>query len=366
MKKLNGINGLWILVLAIILLACVSELSAKEYPTLHRGVRPLGMGGAFTAVADDENAMFYNPAGLSDISTLQVGVLNPLVEASENTMDMINGAQDTDFDDTSETVDFLRDYVGEHQHLRASLFPHVGFNLAGYGVMIGGLAQATVDLEVRNPVWPEAHVDTVTDVGLVAGIGLNLPFSGLRAGASIKFLSRESLQEVYTATDIASDNFEDEYEDDINSGSGIGIDLGAIYTLPFVKVMDLDVGLAIQNVPEMDMGDAKPLETQANLGLAAKKAFAGFDLIAALDYMDLSNSHDEDDDMAKRIHMGAEIQLPAILSVRAGLNQGYYTAGATIDFKAVRFDVATYGEEVGAHAGQREDRRYIAQITIGW
>ena len=366
MKKLNGLNGFWILVVVIFLLVSVPGLSAKEYPTLHRGVRPLGMGGAFTAVADDENALFYNPAGLSEISTLQVGVLNPLVEASKNTMDMINDAQDTDFDDTAETTDFLRDYVGEHQHLRASLVPHVGFNLAGYGVMVAALAQATVDLDVRNPVWPEAHIDTVSDIGLLAGVGLNLPLTGFRAGATIKFISRESLEEIYTATDIASDDFQDDFEDDLNSGSGFGIDLGAIYKLPFVEIIDLDVGLAIQNLPEMDMGDAKPLKTQANFGLAAKKSFAKFDLIGALDYMDLSNAQDEDGDMAKKIHMGAEIQLPTILSVRAGLNQGYYTAGATIDFKAVRFDVATYGEEVGAHAGQREDRRYIAQITIGW
>ena len=29
------------------------------------GARPLGMGGAFVGVADDENAVFYNPAGLA-------------------------------------------------------------------------------------------------------------------------------------------------------------------------------------------------------------------------------------------------------------------------------------------------------------
>ena len=29
------------------------------------GARPLGMGGAFTAVSDDINAIYYNPAGLS-------------------------------------------------------------------------------------------------------------------------------------------------------------------------------------------------------------------------------------------------------------------------------------------------------------
>jgi F plasmid transfer operon protein TraF len=365
-KKLNCLNGFCILMFGLLLLVSVVPVSAEEYPTLHRGVRPLGMGGAFTAVADDENALFYNPAGLSDISTLQMGIFNPLLEVSENTLDMISDAQDTDFDDTGEVTEFLRDYVGEHQHVRTSLFPHVGFNVKGYGVMVAGIAQATLDLDVRNPVWPEAHIDGVTDIGLLAGVGLNLPVTGLKAGASIKFISRESLDEVYTATDIASEDFDKNLEDDAESGSGIGLDLGAIYKLPFIEIFDLDVGLAVQNVPEMDMGDAKPLETQANFGLAAKKGFAGFDLVAAIDYMDLSNSYDEDEDIAKRLHMGAEVQLPKILSVRAGLNQGYYTAGATVDFKAIRLDVATYGEEVGAHAGQREDRRYIFQITIGW
>jgi hypothetical protein len=365
-KKLNDISSLWILTAGLFLLVTVTSICAEEYPTLHRGVRPLGMGGAFTAVADDENALFYNPAGLSDIDTLQVGIFNPLVEVSENTPDMINDAQDTDFDDTGEVTDFLRDYVGEHQHFRAALFPHVGFNIKGYGIMVAGLAQATLDMDVRNPVWPEAHVDGVTDIGLLAGVGLDVPIAGLKAGATVKFISRESLDETYTATDIAADDFDQELEDDMASGSGIGFDLGVIYRLPFTEVIDLDLGLTVQNIPEMDMGDAKPLETQANFGLAATKQFAGFDLVAALDYMDLSNSYDEDEDPAKRLHMGAEVRLPAILSLRAGLNQGYYTAGATVDFKVVRFDVATYGEEVGAHAGQREDRRYIAQITIGW
>ena len=38
-----------------------------EEEPLHivRGVRPLGLGNAFEAIADDENAFHYNPAGLA-------------------------------------------------------------------------------------------------------------------------------------------------------------------------------------------------------------------------------------------------------------------------------------------------------------
>ena len=33
------------------------------------GARPMGMGGAFTAISDDANSLFWNPAGLSQISS---------------------------------------------------------------------------------------------------------------------------------------------------------------------------------------------------------------------------------------------------------------------------------------------------------
>ncbi|MDR2708526.1 MAG: hypothetical protein LBC07_00920 [Elusimicrobiota bacterium] len=37
----------------------------QEARMMVRGIRPMGMGGAFTAISDDENALFYNPAGIS-------------------------------------------------------------------------------------------------------------------------------------------------------------------------------------------------------------------------------------------------------------------------------------------------------------
>ncbi len=38
------------------------------------GVAALGIGGAYTSFSGDLNALFYNPAGLADISTLQISV----------------------------------------------------------------------------------------------------------------------------------------------------------------------------------------------------------------------------------------------------------------------------------------------------
>jgi hypothetical protein len=350
----------------ILTLFLSSHAFAKAYPNFYRGVRPLGMGNAFTAISDDENALFYNPAGLAEISSWSVGLINPIIEVSESTIDLSNDGEDIDTDDSAQVADLLREYVGEPQHARVSLLPYVGFPVAQCGVMIGYLGQATLDAEVRNPAWPEADTSYIVDHGPLVGVGGRIPSSNIRIGAAVKYIDRESLDETYTATDIADDDFEDQFEDDLENGSDLALDLGVLYTLPFNWPIETHIGLSVQNLPEMDFGDAQDQQTQSNIGFALEKSLGKFKLLGALDYRDLTHAIGEDDDIPKRLHMGLEFQLPKILSVRAGLNQGYLTYGLTLDFWIVKLDLASYTEEVGAHAGQRDDRRYVGQLTIGW
>ena len=62
MKKL-------ILIISTIIFVCISGVFASDTPFFFESARTIGMGGAFTAIADDENAILYNPAGLSKIKT---------------------------------------------------------------------------------------------------------------------------------------------------------------------------------------------------------------------------------------------------------------------------------------------------------
>ena len=59
------------------------------------GTRAMGMGGAFTAVADDESAFYWNPAGITQIRFISV-----MLGA---------GAQGEDFDFIMDTVDNISD-----------------------------------------------------------------------------------------------------------------------------------------------------------------------------------------------------------------------------------------------------------------
>ena len=53
-------------VLLLLLLFVVFPVYAIDTPFTFRGARPAAMGEAFTAVADDDNAITYNPGGLVD------------------------------------------------------------------------------------------------------------------------------------------------------------------------------------------------------------------------------------------------------------------------------------------------------------
>ncbi|TWI75398.1 hypothetical protein LZ24_00850 [Desulfobotulus alkaliphilus] len=360
-------NGFFFISLILLLFFFSASAFAAPYSRFYTGVRPLGMGGAFTAVADDQNTIFYNPAGLSRINGLTIGLLNPAVGIGENGLDMIQDIDDTNMDDTGEVTELLRKYTGKHIHLHGSLTPHIGFRIKNFGAMVSAFAIANMDSQVRNPVYPEFHMDAHVDIGGIGGVGVMVPGgNNLRAGLSYKAISRESLREVYTPAQIAADNFDDILEDDRKSGSGSSFDLGLIYTLPWEKYFQTDIALVAQNLPSIEFDEGEKLETEWIAGVAIQKKLGPFALLAALDYRDFTKNIKTDNDIGKRLHMGAEIKFKELVSLRGGFNQGYPTLGAGLDLWILKFDAVMYSEEVGAYAGQREDKRYMGQLTIGW
>ena len=52
--------------------------------------------------------------------------------------------------------------------------------------------------------------------------------------------------------------------------------------------------------------------------------------------------------------------------IRAGMNQMYYTAGATLLLGVINIDVATYGEEVGTTTTKIENRVYAFKLGMNF
>ena len=49
--------------------------AAAAFLKIDAGSRPMGMGGAFTGLADDINTLFWNPAGLASIQDQEFSAL---------------------------------------------------------------------------------------------------------------------------------------------------------------------------------------------------------------------------------------------------------------------------------------------------
>lgn len=347
----------------VFLLMIVSSLSyAQEYPYIYKGVRPMGMGGAFVAVSNDANALFYNPAGLADIRTVRTSILPLEFELGEKAYDIYKDAADVDFDDETETAEFLREYIGERAHLAMNLFPY--YSMPGFAFCLIGTAR--MDLEVYDRQYPKVFTNVISDVGAGAGYARPLFDGTLLVGASAKYIYRQSLTEHYTVLDITSEDLDDLIDDDLVDGSGVLVDLGVIYKLDHIGLSGARLGISANNLVGSDLGDAQDIDDHIDIGFAVERQFWITKTTLAADYVDLFSQVGDDDDPAKRIRLGAEISFPKILSVRVGLYQGYFSSGLTLDAKYARIDVLTYAEEIGAYAGQRVDRRYSFRFTLGF
>ncbi|MBI3804452.1 MAG: hypothetical protein HY282_11895 [Nitrospirae bacterium] len=332
---------------------------AEELPTLYRGIRPLGMGGAFITLSDDENAMFYNPAGLNDVSGFGgVSILNPLLEVSKNSKSLYSDLKDLDTDNQAIVADFLSKMVGEHQHVRAAALPNVFM----HNFAIGVLGQGTLDMDIRNPGNPAVFTDIKLDTGLLVSGALGFFDQQLQLGATGKFIKRDGIKHVYFAPEIAHKDFDP--LDQREKKSDFAFDVGTKLSLK--SPLRPTFALVVQNITDLDFKELGIIPQEVNVGASINPNFWILKTTFAVEVDDLTKNADADKDLYKRTHLGAEFRFPKILALRAGLNAGYVTAGVDLDFWILSVSAATYAEEIGAFAGQRSDRRYIVQASLGF
>jgi len=79
----------------VILLSAVLLITSVSLAQENMGARPIGMGGAFTGLADDVNAIFVNPAGIGYIRGEMASVSTKISEGKEYTI--IGGVEHTSY-----------------------------------------------------------------------------------------------------------------------------------------------------------------------------------------------------------------------------------------------------------------------------
>lgn len=333
------------------------------------------MGDAFTAVNDDEYALFYNPASLGrDGRDLTLTPFNP---SAEGTNILSNTNKFKNFPTTViGASDLLMDFP---VHASAGITP--GFKLFNLGVSF--IANDSYDVLLRNRTHPTLDLDLRSDRGVVLGFGIPITPSRLTRksksgsqttlGLSGKYIERTGLVDSMALTgptvlDALNKKDAAKIIDSLGrvKGIGWGVDLGLEHVSKFgpnkmvVGLSAMDIGgtnfkeayspngLEVSNVPG-----------QVNAGLAFGQDLLVFDYILSADIRGLN----QEMDFGKRIRLGAQIGIPG-LKLMAGMNSGYYSYGATVDLFFLKVTAGLYDVEIGSKYQQTQSKRLIIYLSL--
>ena len=338
----------------------------------------MGMGGAFIAVSDDENAFFYNPAGISQRRvyllalpfTLDARMDSETLEVvdfrNKNHDDLKNFSKLYNDGKAQDLIDKINaKMAGKTAKVYMSLFnpafisERIGSFNFGAGIFsyakldYGFLESVPVPFSYYNyDITAAAEVPVSYRVSSLRGIGLP---GSLSLGVNFKYISRYRSSDIVSLVDLS----EDDYKTPEFLGQGFGADFGSIYHLND----NFNLGLQVTDIfatpvkYEKRGGDSSLPDSydslilpEVNIGFAfSPSKILGFKfkkrLILAAD---LRNITDENEKLfnlpLKHLHFGGEYRV-APFALRAGYNAGYPSAGFGIESNYIQFSYAFYGED---------------------
>ena len=374
------------------------------------GVRPLGMGGAFTAVANDENSVWTNPAGIGRSRKARTrGVLSLsklpalIIGANANTKDFyqaFTGAQDKSVSGVLSSASLSGN---KPLWARGAVFPVSLFDFGRQSpVAFGIYSNAVVSALVESDATNVASVNAVSDVGAVVTLGWNNPSNRLNSAIQIRPVSRYAYENRIPSANLVDRKAMSNYlRKDANKADGVGVDAGFMYTI--ADFWFPTIGVSALNLPTGCKKDYLNPYTQTRQNVCGNKfqgKFGNEDALSVLDPTDVRvglsitpritrssnlrlaiDAHNlpigtsaqsfglQSVPFNALIHAGVEFFSgnPLVLpeySVRFGVNQGFITSGFSFNLGIVALEFATYGVDVSSSAKAIEDRRYLASVAL--
>ena len=351
-------------------LALSRELKWTQY-----GVRPLAMGNAYVAVADDFNALFYNPAGLARLESWHGELLNPKVGVSALTVKTIStvtslaGAGSTGVESTLTAFEALS---GKPQWINVGWTPHLVF--PGFGIGMG--LDLGANLTVHRTI--AADVNAGTEIIIPVAYAKNFLEDRLSLGVAVKGLFTTGVDREFSLADITAFSKKDadstgaQLKDYVVAGKGVGVDLGMLFTPvttgePTLGISIADVGgtpYKATKVGSAVLGAPKPRAPAVNTGISYKPIKTGsYYVLTTVD----AHAINQPIHFSKKLNFGTEWGFGKVLKLQAGLHQGSLSGGFQLDAWILVLRFATYAEQIGHVAGESAtatDRRYVAQIKV--
>jgi len=360
--------------------------AVKEFYSLTRSVRSLGMGGATYAVADDAYSLFSNPAGLglkrrttqimlSTQTHLSTGAIGAVYDLSD-TLNSSNSFQNQ--------VTSLLEYQGRPFHANAGFLIHYLQGHFGVGIL---MADTKLNLAfLGRELDTNLDFTAISDSGVVVGYGDEFLDRNLLVGLNFKGIYRAGGRVSYSVLDFVqtSRRIRSDLSELGGAGLGYDFDLGLMYRLPNSmnrpQIVETRLGLSLNNILGSDFvnhrqGGAPP-RLARTFSLGARMSLEGWSVIdnfhLAFDFAELGLGGEADGDLGarkesawKHINFGVEAPIRGWLIPRMGFHQGLLTLGLGMNFKYTMIDFAWYGEELGYGVGRLSSRRLALRLAFG-
>ena len=343
------------------------QLQAAEPAFVRESIRARGMGNAFTAAANDEMLLFYNPAALRSVYYNMYEVVGFNTTTNENTINL--GKSSSGFS----TIGSL---AGKkiYNEVNLGLLSHVNSRF-GWSFFSNGL----LDIQVRNPIIPYLETKAYVQTGLAGGMAWSFLDFQLDLGLGVKLVQRSGIDTKLHIFDEAIIEFTEDQkttklQKKFASKAAFAPDAGVIYHFDSYHNMEPKVAFSLQNIGGLDFEGAGKVPMTMNIGVSTESEFNGFDMILAADYRDLADSQEmisKGNIMTERnIKIGVEFGWQKLfnghhlISIRAGRNGPYNSVGWSLNLFGFKVDFAKYSEEIGGYAGELEDKRTSLQVSL--
>ena len=386
-------------IISLALLGATTSLMAlyAEHASLYKDPRVMGMGGASVAVGAYSSSVFSNPAGLANIKKdhgLVVDLLNIGVNGSADIQAFSDDLDAVPENDMTAMTEVLEKYNGTNFHIGVDNYTSISKNSDAFAWSLGFLAANDTNIMTHANGGSESLLGVSQRVygGVVLGFAkpYETEFGRLDVGLSAKYITQNSYEGGLTVSELLADDPSATIEDRLVDSTGIGVDIGVTYHPLVDNYWHPAIGFSVMNIGSIDMGGVYGGQpTTLNLGMSITPELPVFNkFIFAVDYVDLLGANKlrmyngtnadnsfaytdyDENDMMKRLRVGLGMGLVDTrffsLALNAGWYQNAYTAGVNMELLIFKLNASTYQENIGTTATPIEDRRYMAQIGIGW
>lgn len=380
-----------IVILLILATAMASAQTALEFiEVTPKDARTMGMGGAFHVFSQGYSSFFGNPAGFaganSSLTLTDLSVwayLAPTTQNVERVKSIIDGSA-TD----SDILGYAGDWIINNNGFGAGL--SLGGGWVGKKGIAIGVTLVSDEVAAGNSLLGSKLVSATQLNGI---LGYAYPFNigpvTLKIGLDGRAFYRVQSDPVTglpfstILNDVLNETFS-ESSITLLGGYGFAADLGLVASIGPVMLglsardfgLEFKVGnFNLQNIIDdkikafpIDGTIAAKLKPNYAAGLGVR-LFENGKFEPSL-YTELENpqkifsSSDMVASALNSLHAGAQVRLLRFITVRGGLNKGWYSLGAGIDLSFLELDAAIFTEELGRYPGDKGRSGLSVQVGI--